>query len=135
VIRTLSIETRGRGLTDCTDAVGGVVRAASLDEGLCTLFVQHTSASLLIQENVDPSVLQDLERFFARLAPDGDRIWTHTQRGHGRNQRLGGKPRRGRGNWPWPLVSGGPSLTRTVARRNSSRDYGPKRAPTTCLPT
>jgi secondary thiamine-phosphate synthase enzyme len=81
VIRTLSIETPGRGLTDCTDAVGGVVRAARLDEGLCTLFVQHTSASLLIQENADPSVLQDLERFFARLAPDGDRLWTHTTEG------------------------------------------------------
>ncbi len=81
VIRTLTIETSGRGLVELTDAVGTVVHQAAIDEGLCTLFVQHTSASLLISENADPSVLRDLEAFLRRLVPEGDPLWTHTTEG------------------------------------------------------
>ena len=78
VIRT---STRGRGLTDITDRVVAWVSAARLRDGLLTLFIRHTSASLLIQENADPDVQHDLERFFARLVPDGDPLFEHTTEG------------------------------------------------------
>ncbi|MCB9885460.1 MAG: YjbQ family protein [Planctomycetes bacterium] len=81
MISTLAIETSGRGLFEFTDLVARVVRDAGVDEGLCTLFVQHTSASLLIQENADPSVLRDLEAFLRRLVPEGDPLWTHATEG------------------------------------------------------
>ena len=68
--RTLEIPTRGRGLIDVTRAVADVVAGAGVTVGLCSIFVQHTSASLLIQENADPSVLRDLERWMAKLAPE-----------------------------------------------------------------
>jgi secondary thiamine-phosphate synthase enzyme len=68
--RTLSIATRGRGLTDVTAEVARVVADAKVDVGLCTVFIRHTSASLVIQENADPAVLRDLERWMARLAPE-----------------------------------------------------------------
>ena len=55
--------------------------ASGVENGLCTVFIQHTSASLLIQENADPSVCDDLEAFLARLVPDGDRLFTHTTEG------------------------------------------------------
>jgi secondary thiamine-phosphate synthase enzyme len=76
----LSFTTR-RGLTEITSAVRDVVREAGVREGLCTVFVRHTSASLVIQENADPSVQRDLEAFLSRLAPDGDRLFTHTTEG------------------------------------------------------
>ena len=76
----LSISTR-RGLTDVTDAVARVVRSAGVRQGLCTVFVRHTSASLVIQENADPAVLADLEAFLSRLVPEGDRLYTHTAEG------------------------------------------------------
>ncbi len=66
---TLSFQTNGAGLHEITEAVGAVVRGC---DGLATLFVQHTSCSLLIQENADPDVLRDLDEFFSRLAPRGD---------------------------------------------------------------
>lgn len=81
MIAEIELKTAGRGLHEITDRVAAVVRTAANDAGLCTLFVQHTSASLLVQENADPSVLRDLEAFFARIAPDGDRLWTHTAEG------------------------------------------------------
>lgn len=77
----LALVTRGRGLTDFTREVRAWVREQDLRDGLLTLFVRHTSASLLIQENADPDVRADLERFFARLVPDGDPLFEHTLEG------------------------------------------------------
>lgn len=74
---TLSFTTRGRGLLDITERVREAVAASGLRKGLATLFLRHTSASLLIQENADPAVQDDLERFFARLVPDGDSLFRH----------------------------------------------------------
>lgn len=75
------IATRGRGLTEFTALAQQWVAGTGLREGLLTLFIQHTSASLLIQENADPTVLADLERFFARLVPDGDPAFRHDAEG------------------------------------------------------
>ncbi|CAN7407415.1 secondary thiamine-phosphate synthase enzyme YjbQ [Bosea sp. LjRoot90] len=68
----LVVETRGAGLYEFTDAVARFVREAAVDAGLLTLFVRHTSCSLLIQENADPDVRRDLAAFFARLVPPAD---------------------------------------------------------------
>ncbi len=67
--RSVEIQTRGRGLVDVTREVAAIVAEASVTVGLCSVFVQHTSASLVIQENADPSVLRDLQRWMDRLAP------------------------------------------------------------------
>ena len=75
------IRTSGRGLYEITAEVAALVRKSDLKTGLVTLHLQHTSASLLIQENADPEVRRDLERFFARLAPDGDPLFRHTMEG------------------------------------------------------
>jgi secondary thiamine-phosphate synthase enzyme len=75
------VATRGRGLYEFTPEVVAWVRDCSIRQGLLTLHVRHTSASLVIQENADPQVQRDLERFFARLVPDGDRIFRHTSEG------------------------------------------------------
>lgn len=72
---------RGRGLHDITAEVASVVREAGIDAGLCTVFLQHTSASLIIQENADPSARHDLESWFDRLIPDGDPAFLHTSEG------------------------------------------------------
>jgi secondary thiamine-phosphate synthase enzyme len=77
----LVVATRGRGFYDVTADVQARVRAANVRTGLCTLHLQHTSASLLIQENADPDVRRDLEAFFARLVPDGDPLFVHTIEG------------------------------------------------------
>lgn len=77
----IGITTRGRGLTEFTAAVADWVRGQGLRNGLLTLFIRHTSASLLIQENADPDVRADLERFFARLVRDGDPLFEHTMEG------------------------------------------------------
>ena len=77
----LEIDIPHQGLHEVTDKVAAVVRAASVDEGLCTLFIRHTSASLLIQENADPSARADLERWLNRLVPEDDRLYTHTLEG------------------------------------------------------
>lgn len=77
---TLTVTTR-RGLTEVTAAVREAVRATGVREGLCTVFIRHTSASLVIQENADPSVRRDLEAFLSRLVPDGDPIFTHVDEG------------------------------------------------------
>jgi secondary thiamine-phosphate synthase enzyme len=81
VIERIRISPSGAGLFEVTDAVMGAVARAELDEGLCTLFVQHTSASLVIQENADPSAKRDLERWLARLVPEDDPLYTHTAEG------------------------------------------------------
>jgi len=77
---TLVVATR-RGLTEITGGVQGVLRASGVREGLCTVFIRHTSASLLIQENADPAVQRDLEAFLDRLVPDGDPLYTHVAEG------------------------------------------------------
>ena len=79
-LESLEVETR-RGLVDVTRAVESVVAASGVHEGLCTVFIRHTSASLVIQENADPSVLRDLEAFLCRLVPEGERLYTHTAEG------------------------------------------------------
>jgi secondary thiamine-phosphate synthase enzyme len=81
MLRTLRIESRGPGLHEVTREVERVVADSGVSEGLCTLFVQHTSASLLVQENADPAVRRDLERWLARLVPEGDALYTHTLEG------------------------------------------------------
>jgi secondary thiamine-phosphate synthase enzyme len=81
MIRHLSIATHAQGLHEFTDAVANAVREAGIEEGLCTLFVRHTSASLLIQENADPSARRDLERWLNRLVPENDALYTHRNEG------------------------------------------------------
>jgi secondary thiamine-phosphate synthase enzyme len=76
----LAVDTR-RGLTEITPAVITALRAAEVREGLCSLFIRHTSASLVIQENADPSVCSDLEAFLSRLVPDGHPGFTHVAEG------------------------------------------------------
>ncbi len=76
-----TLTTSGRGLYEFTRDLMAWVRDHGFQEGLLTLHVRHTSASLLIQENADPEVQRDLERFFARLVPDGDRLFRHTCEG------------------------------------------------------
>lgn len=78
---TLSFATRGRGLLDITTEVAEFAADTGFTTGLVTLFVRHTSASLLVQENADPVVRADLERFFARLVPDGDALFRHRDEG------------------------------------------------------
>lgn len=78
---TLTIATRGRGLTEFTADAERFVRDQGIATGLLTAFCRHTSASLTIQENADPDVCADLERFFARLVKDGDPLFAHTQEG------------------------------------------------------
>jgi len=80
-IHELSIATRGRGFYEFTELVAEQVRVARITTGLVTLHLRHTSASLLIQENADPEVRRDLERFFGRLVPDGDPLFQHTAEG------------------------------------------------------
>jgi secondary thiamine-phosphate synthase enzyme len=77
----ITLRTQGRGFTEITPQVQGHLDDCSLTTGLATLFIQHTSASLLIQENADPDVRGDLERFFERLVPDGDPLFVHTAEG------------------------------------------------------
>lgn len=78
---TLEIATPGRGLTEITPEVVRWVRGTGIGTGLLTLFIRHTSASLLVQENADPEVQRDLERFLARLVPDGDPLFRHRSEG------------------------------------------------------
>lgn len=78
---SLEISTPGRGLTEITPEVTRWVAGTGIANGLLTLFIRHTSASLLIQENADPGVQRDLGRFFARLVPDGDPLFEHASEG------------------------------------------------------
>ncbi|HRD76061.1 MAG TPA: secondary thiamine-phosphate synthase enzyme YjbQ [Hyphomicrobiaceae bacterium] len=79
--RTLEIATRGVGLYEFTREAIEFVGGAELSTGLCTVFCQHTSCSLLIQENADPDVQRDLQAFFRRLVPNGDPLFIHTAEG------------------------------------------------------
>jgi len=77
----VSVATRGRGTYDITKDVAGIVAKSRASVGLATVWVHHTSASLIVCENADPAVRHDLETFLARLVPDGDRMFTHTAEG------------------------------------------------------
>ena len=81
MVRRLEILTRGQGLVDITSEVAAVVLDSGVEEGLCTVFVQHTSASLLVQENADPSARRDLEAWLDRLVPEHDTLFTHNAEG------------------------------------------------------
>ncbi len=81
ILNTISIGTRGRGIYEFTSEVRKILRDSEIKDGLLTLHVRHTSASLLIQENADPTVRVDLENFFARLVPDGDPAYEHDMEG------------------------------------------------------
>ena len=77
----VSITTSGRGTIPVTDIVQASVRESGIHTGLCHLFLHHTSASLVLCENADPDVRTDLDRFMARLVPDGDALFEHTAEG------------------------------------------------------
>ena len=80
-VSEISVSTKGRGFYEITREVESFVSKTGIKTGLATVHIQHTSASLLIQENADPEVRRDFERFFQRLVPDGDRIFEHTAEG------------------------------------------------------
>jgi secondary thiamine-phosphate synthase enzyme len=81
VTQSLSVRAPRRGLHEITDGVARIVAKAGVSQGLCTLFIRHTSASLIIQENADPSARADLETFMDRLVPEGASWMTHTAEG------------------------------------------------------
>jgi len=81
MVKRLSIRSPGQGLHEVTEEVRQVVGESGVREGLCTVFVQHTSASLTIQENADPSARRDLESWLNRLVPERDPLYTHTTEG------------------------------------------------------
>lgn len=78
---TFHVDTHGRGTYDVTRAVQDAVADAGVRDGLCSVFLHHTSASLILTENADPDVRRDLEAFFVRLVPDGDPLYVHTAEG------------------------------------------------------
>ena len=79
--QTLDLFTPGRGTTDITNNVAKIVADSGIDKGLCTVFLQHTSASLVLSENADPDVGRDLETILSRMAPDGDPAYRHDTEG------------------------------------------------------
>jgi secondary thiamine-phosphate synthase enzyme len=81
MIEQLEIDVRGPGLHEITASVAKIVTGSGLREGLCTLFLRHTSASLTVQENADPSARRDLEAWLDRLVPERDPLYTHTAEG------------------------------------------------------
>ncbi len=80
-VETITLAVGGQGLHEFTDEVAGAVGRSGVEEGLCTVFVRHTSASLTIQENADPSARRDLERWLNRLVVENDPLYTHTAEG------------------------------------------------------
>lgn len=81
MIKEIDVPVSYQGLHDITASVKTAVRDTAIEEGLCTLYIQHTSASLLIQENYDPSARVDLENWLNRLVPENDNLYTHTLEG------------------------------------------------------
>ena len=79
--QTLEFRSKGRGTLDVTSEVQRAVAATGVRKGVCTVFLQHTSASLVLCENADPDVRRDLETILARLAPDGDPAYRHDAEG------------------------------------------------------
>jgi len=80
-VQQITITTRGKGLHEITDQIESLVRGSGIESGLCTIMIRHTSASLTIQENADPSARRDLEAWLERLVPEGDALYTHTSEG------------------------------------------------------
>lgn len=81
MVRQLSIQTRGQGLQDVTRDVASIVADSGIQIGLCTVFIRHTSASLTIQENADPSARRDLETWLNHLVRENESFYTHTLEG------------------------------------------------------
>ena len=81
MIKRIAIKVSGQGLHEITDRIRSAIKGAKIDEGLCTIFIQHTSASLTIQENADPSAKRDLENWLNRLVPEDDPHFTHDTEG------------------------------------------------------
>jgi secondary thiamine-phosphate synthase enzyme len=81
MVKKLSVHTRGQGLWEITDQAQKLVADSGIPNGICTLFVQHTSASLTIQENADPSARYDLEKWINRFVPENDPHYTHLLEG------------------------------------------------------
>ncbi len=81
MVRQFTIHTRSQGLHDITSEVERIVADSEVEDGLCTVFIQHTSASLTIQENADPSAKRDLEAWLNRLVAERDPLYTHTAEG------------------------------------------------------
>jgi secondary thiamine-phosphate synthase enzyme len=81
MVKRLALRVSGQGLHEITREVAEAVRTSGVREGLCTVFIQHTSASLMIQENADPSARRDLESWLNRLVPERDLLYTHTSEG------------------------------------------------------
>ena len=81
MVKQLSVRTSAQGLHELTEQVAALVRQAGVEQGLCTLCIRHTSASLIIQENADPTAKQDLERWLNRLVPEGDPFYRHDAEG------------------------------------------------------
>jgi len=81
MVKQIFVETSGQGLQEITGKVAAAVDGSGVEEGLCTLFLRHTSASLLIQENADPTAKRDLERWLNRLVPEGDPFYSHDAEG------------------------------------------------------
>jgi secondary thiamine-phosphate synthase enzyme len=79
--QTLNVQTHGRETVNITHQVSEIVNQSGISTGFCQLFLQHTSASLILCENADPDVRSDLERFMSRLVPDGDPLFDHTMEG------------------------------------------------------
>ena len=80
-LHRLHVSTRGKGLYEITDQIAGWLDSTGVESGLLTVFVQHTSASLTIQENADPDVVHDLNAFFNRLVAEDNRLYRHTVEG------------------------------------------------------
>ena len=81
MVTRISVRTPGQGLHNITREIESVLAKSGLEAGLCTVFIQHTSASLTIQENADPSAKRDLEKWLNRLVPEHDSLYTHTAEG------------------------------------------------------
>ena len=80
-LHEFAVQTRGPGAHDVTREVVDWVSESGIERGLLTLYVRHTSASLMVQENYDPEVMRDMERFLRRLVPPGDSLFRHTAEG------------------------------------------------------
>jgi len=81
MIESVVIEVNAQGLHEITNEVNRLIRQTDINQGLCTVFVQHTSASLIIQENADPAVQDDLAMWLNRIVPENDPLYTHTAEG------------------------------------------------------
>lgn len=79
--QSLTVKTKGRGMIDVTDQIAAIVSHSQITAGICNIFLHHTSASLILCENADPTVQTDLEAFMQRFVPDGDNLFKHTLEG------------------------------------------------------